>query len=71
MLAKRDDKVKRNALADILSYLTSAERLNDVDKLLASSDLSLLVQDKVCAEQFLANKPINDNCRPVQWIELY
>lgn len=71
MLAKKDDKVKRNAVADILSYLTSAERLNVVDKLLASSDLSLLIQDKVCTEQFVANKPINDNCRPVQWIELY
>lgn len=71
MLAKRDDKIKRNALADILSYLTSAQRLNAVDKLLANSDLNLLVEDQVCTEQFLANKPMKDNCRPVQWIGLY
>lgn len=71
MLAKKDDKVKRNALADILSYLTSAQRLNAVDKLLANNDLNLLAQDKDCTEQFLANKPIKDNCRPIQWFGLY
>lgn len=70
MLAKKDEKVKRNALADILSYLTSAQQLNAVDKLLASNDLNLLAQDKVCTEQYLANKLSKDACRPVQWIGL-
>ena len=70
MLAKKDDKVKRNALADILNYLTSAERLNAVDKLLSKNDLNLLVQDKVCTEQFLVNKLSKDTCRPTQWIGL-
>lgn len=71
MLAKKDEKVKRHALADILSYLTSAQQLNAVDKLLASNDLNLLAQDKVCTEQFLANKPSKGACRPVQWIGLH
>lgn len=70
MLAKKDDKVKRAALGEIIHYLNSAERLNAVDKMLANGEQSQVVQDKACTEQFLANKPSKDACRPVQWIGL-
>ena len=70
MLAKKDGTVKRAALSEIIQYLNSAERLNAADKMLAKDELSLVIQDKACTEQFLANKPSNDACRPVQWIGL-
>lgn len=70
MLAKKDEKVKRAALGEIMHYLNSAERLNTLDKMLVKDDPTLVVQDKACTERFLANKPSSDTCRPVQWIGL-
>ena len=70
MLVKKDGTDKRAALSEIVQYLNSAVRLNAVDKMLANGEQSQVVQDKVCTEQFLANKPSKDVCRPVQWIGL-
>lgn len=70
MLVKKDTTVKRAALSEIVQYLNSAVRLNAVDQMLANGEQNQIVQDKVCTEQFLANKPSKDACRPVQWIGL-
>ena len=70
MLAKKDNKVKHDALGKIILFLASAERLNAVDKMLTKDEQNQVVQDKACTGQYLANKLDNAVCRPVQWIGL-
>lgn len=70
MLAHKDENIKVDALNNAVKYLDTALVLNMADQMLNPQEQKQIEEDMVCVEQYLVDKKILSDCRPLNWINL-
>jgi hypothetical protein len=70
MVAKKNLDVQRDALGEVSNYISSAIALNKVDKQLNETIEKQIVQDKLCLDRYLKTEDLDDQCRPLRWIDM-